>query len=153
LLGALAANRASARRDTVSRLWEQRTRAYIELMNWVTMVGRELFDPASETPREVSPDTFARLRMSDELLVHLSAFASDSVRYGYEQCNAALSCLAFEPKSTFDYPAPTYADLIKMLEQGLGDIATSVRRELSTGSLHEPGHVRRRQRRYSASID
>jgi hypothetical protein len=153
LLGVLVANRGSAQRDTVSRLWEQRVKTYIEIMNWTLAIVRELKLEDAANTEKFPPEVYQRLRMPDELVVRLMAFASDSVRRSYETCNAAISVLGSETPPSFEVVRVTTADTIRMLEQGLGSLMTAIRGELSTGSLRLPFHVRRSLRRYSASVD
>lgn len=152
LLGVLVANQASARRDTLSRLWEQRTHTYLEVMSWSLRVGREIIiDP--KNIKKPSPEIFERLRMSDELLVRLLSFASDSVRSSYENCNTALNVLLLKPlPATGELPIRE-EDVMRMLEQSLADLTIVVRKELSTGSLRLPRRLRRRIRRYSTSVE
>lgn len=153
LLGVLVANRGSAQRDMISRLWEQRVKVYIEIMDWTLTVAHELKLEDASNAEKLAPEVYRRLRMPDELVVRLMAFASDSVRRSYETCNAAIFMLGSETPPKIEFRTVTTADMLRMLEQGLGSLVTAMRGELSTGSLRLPFHLRRRLQRYSASID
>lgn len=153
LLGVLVANRGSAQRDMISRLWEQRVKVYIEIMDWTLTIAHELKLEDGANAEKLAPEVYQRLRMPDELMVRLMAFASDSVRRSYETCNAAISVLGSKTPPSFEFRPVTTADMLRMLEQGLGSLMTAIRGELSTGSLRLPFHLRRRLQRYSASID
>lgn len=151
LLGVLVASQASTRRDTISRLWEQRTDTYLEIMHWTLRVGREVI--IHEDVKKLSPEMLERLEMSDELLVRLLAFASDPVRSSYENCNTALHVLQFEQFSMARDRPIKREDVMRMLEQSLADLTIVVRKELSTGSLRLPRNLRRRIKSYSTSVE
>lgn len=144
LMGVVVANRASARRDAIDRLWQQRTDTYLDLINWTLRVENEVSDgDEGGGLHNLEPSDFVGLQIPDELLARTLAFASGPVRDAQRPCTWSLFALIRgESKDQGEWGFSDYyaegTNLVAALER-LRDV---IRNELSDGTLRFPSAFR-----------
>jgi hypothetical protein len=113
------------------------------------MVDRELAgtDPGTFKPKDLPPEAFTdRLKMPDELLGRVWAFASHPVSVAHSRCMEAFEPLTKALDRTPDGERSTeYDQCVASLLVTLDYLRVVIRKELSSGSLHLPIRFRIRQ--------
>jgi hypothetical protein len=149
LLGVIVGNWGAARRETVSRLWEQRADTYLDVMTWALSVERTVATDWGE-PYDLPSEDFQRLKMPDALLARMWAFASQPVLYAQGPCANHLFILAEGADRTPDEHGTSQYDESRYdLASALPELRNVIRRELSDGTLRVPMTFRLSQRIFS----
>lgn len=135
LLGVVVANRASASRDAIDRLWQHRADTCLELLNWAFQVENAVQDDETGTPYDLEATEFSHLQMKDELLARVWAFASGPVRDGRGPCRNALFILSHGvDKTPSEYGVSDYLLKHQRSLSHFSDFEASFGRSLATGA-------------------
>ncbi len=94
--GVLLAQRATRTRDRDSRIWESRSVAYVDLMQWILATSRTLddltpVDDASGRPSRLSDDQARALLPAPDLEARVTAYASAEILRAFRQCQTLLA--------------------------------------------------------------